>query len=209
MPIEISPEQKVLNHPWYRQWECGALPRTALQHYAMEYYWQVAQFPRYLSQLHSQLEDLGDRQIVLRNLNEEENEPEPHPELWLDFAESLGLDRSAVKNGLPGRAARELVKKFRSLTAAGKEEALGAIYAYEAQVPEVAKFKAKALEAHYLPEGSKGTRFFQVHEAADVWHSREIASLVGKLSPAGKARAQAAASRACTALLRFLDAMPN
>ncbi len=209
--IQISKEEKVLHHPWYRKWECGELSRDALQHYAQEYYWQVAQFPRYLSQLHSQLENLSDRQTVLRNLNEEENEAAPHPELWLDFAEALGLDRNTVQQGAPGEAAKALIEEFNSLAGSGKAEALGSLYAYEFQVPEVAKFKGKALEAHYFnaETAEAGTRFFKVHEAADVWHSQEIAELAAKLSPAEKIRAQAAAARACQALLRFLDAMPN
>jgi pyrroloquinoline-quinone synthase len=209
--IQISAEEKILNHPWYRKWECGEVSPGALQTYAQEYYWQVAQFPRYLSALHSQLDSLEDRQLILRNLSEEENEQAPHPELWLDFAEALGLSRAAVKAGKPGVAAQALVQEFRSLTSTGNAEALGAIYAYEAQVPEVAKFKQAALRSFYLSQekAELGTRFFSVHEEADVWHSQEIDSLIAKLSPEEKARAQAAASRACQALRTFLNAMPD
>jgi pyrroloquinoline-quinone synthase len=211
MQLTIKSEEKILNHPWYQKWECGELSKESLATYAGEYFWQVANFPRYLSALHSQLDSLEDRQVVLGNLAEEENKAQPHPELWLDFAESLGLDRAQVKAGAPGAAAAALVNEFHALSRAGQAEALGAIWAYEAQVPEVAKFKQAALRAHYLaPEAAeKGCRFFSVHEAADVWHSQEIDSLVAKLSPAEKERAQAAASRACQALRKFLDAMPN
>ncbi len=207
----ILVEPKILNHPWYRKWECGELPVTALQTYAKDYYWQVANFPRYLSGLHTQLETLEDRQVVLENLNEEENQAMPHPELWLDFAESLGLNRNEVKTSTPSAAAKNLVDTFRTLVASGKEEALGALLAYESQVPEVAHFKSKALKQHYLSEttADAGVKFFVVHEKADVWHTESLEKILNKFSGPGKERAQQAATKACSALWSFLDAMPN
>ena len=88
MSESITIQPLILSHPWYQKWECGELPIESLQHYAKEYYWQVAHFPRYLSSLHSQLADLKTRQVVLRNLQDEENDSAPHPELWLDFAQA-------------------------------------------------------------------------------------------------------------------------
>lgn len=207
----ITVEPKLLAHPWYQKWECGALPIESLRHYASEYYWQVANFPRYLSRVHSELEDLDDRQVILGNLADEENRASPHPELWLDFAESLGCDRESVKYGKPGTAARELVEKFRALVSEGPSSGLGAILAYESQVPEVAKFKSKALKQHYLSgqTAEDGARFFEVHATADVWHTRELEEVVGKLSPAERAKAQQAAHRAAGALWTFLDQMPH
>ena len=60
----LTIEPRILSHPWYRKWECGELPVESLRHYAGEYYWQVANFPRYLSRLHSQLERVEDRRVV-------------------------------------------------------------------------------------------------------------------------------------------------
>lgn len=211
MTATLKIEPRILSHPWYRKWECGELPAESLRHYAGQYYWQVAAFPRYLSRLHSQLDDLGQRQVILGNLLDEENAEAPHPELWLDFAEALGLDRSGVKAAPPGPAARALVEEFHRLAASSPEEGLGAILAYESQVPEVARFKREALGRHYLSEdrAAQGTRFFAVHQDADVWHSKALEAIVAGLSPAKKRAAQAAAEQACAALWRFLDAMPN
>ncbi len=207
-------ELKLLNHPWYRQWECGALPVDSLRHYAGEYYWQVAHFPRYLSRLHSQLDSLSDRQVILGNLADEENRASPHPELWLDFAEALGLAREKITSSQPGPAAARLIAEFQGLVAAGPAQGLGAILAYEAQVPEVASFKGKALRQHYLAgladaAADKAARFFSVHEATDVWHTRELDELVERLPAEGRQKAQAAATHASHALWNFLDAMPN
>lgn len=208
--MSLSIEPKILAHPWYRAWECGALPTESLKSYAKQYYWQVANFPRYLSRIHSQLEDLKSRQAILANLADEENAEAPHPELWLDFAESLGADRQEVRDGVMTPAARELVETFRALAAASPEEGLGAILAYESQVPEVARFKAKALKDFYLRDAERaetGTRFFAVHEQADVWHTQALEELLESLPAEKKQKAQAAAHAACKALWKFLDRM--
>jgi pyrroloquinoline-quinone synthase len=209
--VTLQIEPKLLNHPWYRKWECGELPVDSLRHYASEYYWQVSNFPRYLSLLHSQMESLTDRRVILGNLADEENEKAPHPELWLDFAEALGLNRQQIATGKPGPAAAALVDEFRSIVASGPAAGLGALMAYESQVPEVARFKSEALVKFYLSdaEAEKGTRFFAVHEQADVWHTRELEDLIVNLSDEQKRTAQRAAHQACAALGKFLDAMPN
>jgi pyrroloquinoline-quinone synthase len=188
----------------------GETSAEALRHYASQYYWQVANFPRYLSRLHSQTESLEARQAILRNLNDEENPAQPHPELWLDFAEALGLDRAQVRAAPAGPAAQALVDEFHAVTAAGQAEALGALLAYESQVPAVAEFKSKALKKFYLKgeAAAKGARFFDVHAEADVWHTRELELLVATLPPADQLKVQAAADRCAQALWKFLDAMP-
>jgi pyrroloquinoline-quinone synthase len=208
-PLSIEP--RILSHPWYRKWEMGELPADSLRHYAGEYYWQVAHFPRYLSRLHSQLDSLEQRQVILRNLADEENPSSPHPELWLQFAQALGLDPAAIRSGAPGPAARELIQEFTALVDAGPHEGLGAILAYESQVPEVARFKADALEKYYLKgaEAALGTRFFKVHQEADVWHTRELQGLLEGQDESQALKTRQASSRAATALWKFLDAMPN
>lgn len=209
--VRIKTEPKLLNHPWYRKWECGELSIDSLRYYASQYYWQVANFPRYLSLLHSQMESLADRRVILDNLADEESEQAPHPELWLDFAEALGMDRREIAAGQPDPAAAALVGQFKSLVASGTAEGLGALLAYESQVPEVARFKGKALRKFYLnqAEAEKGTRFFAIHEHADIWHTRELEDLIAGMSDQQKQRAQGAANQACAALGEFLDAMPN
>lgn len=211
MSATIRIEHPILSHPWYKMWECGELPVESLRHYAQEYFWQVAHFPRYLSRLHSQVSDLKTRQVILENLADEENPKSPHPELWLDFAEALGLDRDKVRSSSPSPAAQELIHEFQSLIEAGVPEGLGAILAYESQVPAVAQFKSKALESYYLQKekADQGTRFFRVHQEADVWHTKELDDVVASLSTEDRQKAQVAADKASLALWKFLDAMPG
>ena len=66
--------------------------------YARTYFAHVLAFPRYVSGVHSQCEDLNARKALLDNLVDEESGDEHHPELWLRFAEGLGESREAVED---------------------------------------------------------------------------------------------------------------
>src|SRR3984957_8208821 len=88
----------LLGHPFYRAWMEGSLPRSVLSNYSRQYYFHVDRFPRYLSALHSQCENSQHRKVILENLNDEEGTGfgVSHPELWLQFAEGLGVSREEV-----------------------------------------------------------------------------------------------------------------
>src|SRR2546428_13767981 len=90
---ELVAERHLLKHPFYVAWTEGRLSLDTLQRYAEQYYNHVAAFPRYLSAIHAQTEDLKVRQHILDNLNDEEQGDKNHPELWLRFAEALGCTR--------------------------------------------------------------------------------------------------------------------
>ena len=89
-------ERSLLKHPFYQAWTAGTLSLERLQNYAVEYYPHVAAFPRYLSAIHSRCADIVTRQALLENLIEEERGVKNHPELWLRFAEAIGVPRERV-----------------------------------------------------------------------------------------------------------------
>jgi pyrroloquinoline-quinone synthase len=47
---------------------------------------------------------------------------------------------------------------------------VAALYAYESQIPEVARTKRAGLADFYGIEDSRSVSFFTVHEVADEWH---------------------------------------
>ena len=104
----LSAELSLLKHPFYQAWTAGTLTADRLRNYAVQYYRHVAAFPRYLSGLHSRCEDLETRQLLLENLVDEERGRDNHPELWLQFAEALGLTREKVLDAPPLPAADRL-----------------------------------------------------------------------------------------------------
>jgi len=200
----------LLCHPYYKAWTAGQLTRDDLREYAADYYHHVAAFPTYLSALHSRLEDGVPRRAVLRNLCEEEIDGRPHSELWLDFAEGMGADRDAVREREPLAEVRELIAEFRGIAREGSTaEALAAFYAYESQVPRVAKQKAAGLALRYGAD-AKTCGYFTLHQLADIEHShvwRELLSAEVTAHPEQAEAALNAAETAAQALWRTLDGM--
>ena len=200
----------LLCHPYYKAWTAGELTRDDLREYASDYYHHVAAFPTYLSALHSRLEDGEMRRSVLHNLWEEEIDGRPHSELWLDFAEGMGADRDAVRQREPLAEVRELIAEFRRIAREGSAaEALAAFYAYESQVPRVAKQKADGLAQRYGAD-AKTCGYFQLHQFADVEHAEVWHKLLRSEISADPRQAEAAleaAERAAKSLWHALDGM--
>ncbi len=175
----------LLKHPFYQMWNEGKLTLAMLQAYAKEYYWQVHYFPTYVSATHAVCSDLAIRQMLLDNLIEEEKGQANHPELWLRFAEGLGLERSAVLNHEPLPTTTASVQKLQTL--ARNENplcGLTALYAYESQIPEVSTTKIAGLREFYGITSDRSLAFFKVHEQADVVHSHMTQSAINQLATA-------------------------
>ena len=143
-------QRHLLNHPFYQRWSAGELSRPELEEYARQYYHYALAFPTFLSGMHAHTEDMVIRQHLLENLIEEERGPENHPELWLRFCEALSLDRADVASGTPNAATRALIDSMRTFARSESlHEGLAALYAYESQIPAVAKAKIDGLAAWY------------------------------------------------------------
>ena len=164
-------EYAMLNHPFYQLWTEGKLTQATLAEYAKQYYAHVAAFPTYVSAVHSRCDDLRVRQLLLENLIEEERGEDNHPELWLRFAEGLGVSRDEVKSAELLPSTKDTVARLKSLTASADYRlGVAALYAYESQIPEVAKTKREGLKAFYGVEDSRTVSFFTAHEGADQVH---------------------------------------
>jgi pyrroloquinoline-quinone synthase len=203
-------ERSLLKHPFYVEWTHGRLERSRLRAYAIEYYPHVAAFPRYLSAIHSRCDDVTIRQALLENLIEEERGPENHPELWLRFAEGLGLARSEVLEAAPSSAATQLVGTFTSLTREYPLEAgLAALYVYESQMPAIAAAKIDGLKRFYGVSDSRALSFFATHQVADVWHARTCAGLIARQvsNEETASAAMEAGGKALGALWAMLDSV--
>jgi pyrroloquinoline-quinone synthase len=174
--------RQVLNHPFYQAWNAGTLTLEALQDYATQYYRHVAAFPTYLSAVHSHTEDPEARRILLENLMDEEAGTPNHPELWLQFAEGLGVSRETVLNTRPQPETLAAVETFRDLCRNGSTlEGVTALYTYESQIPEVAATKINGLRKHYGIEDERTLRYFAVHIEADEVHRAQERHLLETL----------------------------
>jgi len=163
-------ERNLLQHPFYRDWQAGNLSRESLQLYAAQYYRHVEAFPGHLRVLAARADE-SLKPVVLENLAEEENPSAPHPQLWRDFAAALGVSQDDITSSpsLPGT--QNVVHTFREICAnRSVAEAVAALYAYEAQVPEIASTKMDGLKRFYGIASEEGIKYFSVHEEADRAH---------------------------------------
>lgn len=163
-------EKNLLKHPFYQDWQEGKLTLESLQLYAAQYYRHVEAFPQHLRVLAGRADE-SLKPVVLENLAEEENPERPHPKLWREFAGALGVSEENVTSSpsLPGT--QRVVQKFREIcTERSVAEAVAALYAYEAQVPEIATTKIDGLKRFYGITEPKGLAYFEVHEEADKAH---------------------------------------
>src|SRR5205085_11039919 len=171
-------EKNLLKHPFYLAWARGELSKEALSDYAKQYYHHVAAFPTYLSAVHSKCDDQPMRKQILQNLIDEEAGSPNHPELWKQFANSLGVNDVDLAKTEKQSETQNLIETFRSVCSENSTtEGLAALYAYESQIPAICESKIDGLKKYYGFTDPKAYEYFSVHIEADKEHSateREI-----------------------------------
>lgn len=172
----IIQQRHLLNHPFYQRWQKGKVSVEVLREYAKQYYAYESAFPSFLEAALGHLPEGPAKQAIAENLADESGWPEPHPDLWLRFAEALGLSVEEVRAAEPLPRTTNLVQTYTSLCEHGADEALGAIYAYEAQFSAVAKIKAEGLREFYGIADQGALKFFELHASIDDHHAASIRS---------------------------------
>ena len=165
-------KKHLLKHPFYLAWTRGELSKEALTDYARQYYCHVAAFPTYLSAVHANCDDQVTRKQLLNNLIDEEAGSPNHPELWNKFARSLGVEDAELARTEKQSETKKLIDTFRSVCGQGSTaEGLGALYAYETQIPAICESKIDGLRKHYGVTKPEHYEYFSVHIEADRQHS--------------------------------------
>jgi len=200
-------EKNLLKHPFYQDWQAGKLSREALQLYAAQYYRHVEAFPKHLRVLAARTEGPV-RDLILENLAEEENPERPHPKMWREFAAALGVGEDDITccPALPGTQA--VVETFREIVGDRPvAEAVAALYAYEAQVPEIATTKIDGLKKFYGVKSPEGLGYFEVHEEADKAHREAWRGWLAEHAEGSEEEILATTNEALDALWGALDAV--
>ncbi|MGY8782868.1 MAG: CADD family putative folate metabolism protein [Fidelibacterota bacterium] len=200
----------LLNHSFYKLWNEGALKKETIQEYAAQYFNHVSSFPRYLSAIHSNCDDIKVRQLLLENLVDEEKGNENHPELWMRFAEGMGNTRQDVRDTVMMDETRELVETFKKLSKSEKYHiGLAALYCYESMQPEISETKKDGLQKFYGIEDENTLKFFTVHMHADKWHRQVVRKMLAELSNTKEKQAEIleAVTSSLRALNNFLTGM--
>src|SRR6185295_1580424 len=196
--------EHLLKHPFYVAWSKGELSLEDLQSYARQYFTHVRAFPAYLSEMHTRCEDLASRQTIAANLADEEATSPTHPELWLDFAAGLGVDRESVLSAQVGPGVQALIDTYRSVARMETGLAAAGLYCYEKQIPAVAGAKITGLEANYGLTDASTLQYFRVHQSADVEHAAQWESMLNAEAPDAGEAAEVA-DRVLNALWKSLD----
>jgi pyrroloquinoline-quinone synthase len=198
----------LLTHPFYTKWQTGTLRRESLQEYARQYYAFESSFPRFLSALHARTPRADVRQALLENLWDEEHGPTNHAELWLRFAEGIGVDRDSVQGATWNGGSEALVDTYgRITTEAPVAAGVAALYAYERQVPAVAAAKMEGLRAHFGVDDERALSFFELHSTLDVEHAETERHIVADLGVGVEEEVRTATAAALEAWWGFLDAV--
>ena len=180
---KLIEKKHLLNHSFYEAWNNGELSKETIQEYSAQYFHHVSAFPRYLSAIHSNCDDIKTRQLLLENLVDEDKGPENHPELWMRFAEGMGNSRKQLKEHVPMKEIKELVDTFKKLSRSEKYHiGLAALYCYESMQPEISETKKDGLQKFYGIESEETLKFFTVHMHADKWHREIVRKLLIELS---------------------------
>ena len=198
----------MLNHPFYQTWTMGKLSREALREYAKQYYHFVQAFPTLISGTHANTPHLSVRQELLENLMEEEHGEGNHPGLWMKFAESLDITEAEAATTPKLPETKEAIESLRTITRDGSYlEGIAALYAYESQIPEVARVKIEGLKKFYNITSDRALSFFTVHQEADVFHSGSEKNLLDRYAVDAQDRVKCltAAEKSAHAMLRLLD----
>ena len=81
---------------------------------------------------------------------------------------AMGADSDKIEKVEQDWFTKEMIDNFFRLSRSTYAEGLGALYAYERQVPEIADTKIKGLVDHYNVSSEEGLEYFVVHKDADV-----------------------------------------
>jgi pyrroloquinoline-quinone synthase len=180
----IVSRHDINEHPFYRAWRLGTLPRTMLATYAADY-------APFIGAIEEGWRSLGDESHALTERQ--------HAVMWDGFRTELGSTNEPLSD-----AARELEAEARRAFG-DPVTALGALYAFEAQQPKTTRSKLDGLRLHYaIPESSSGAAYFRAH-ADDYGEREELSARAGALTPGDLARAEDACEILCRAMWSMLD----
>jgi pyrroloquinoline-quinone synthase len=169
-------------HPFYQEWRMGTLPEEKLKSYAVEY-------QAFVGTIAAGWDTVGEPKY-----GEEERY---HELLWTKFKSELGASGTAS------------LKSTDTLVTASTNlfeqpvEALGALYAFEAQQPHTSKSKLDGLLEHYTIS-EEGREYFRVH-ADDFAEAELIRERVKALSDEEFGRVKTACAIVCSSMWGALD----
>ena len=178
--------RSLLKHSFYQMWSEGKLTIDHLQGYSMEYFQLVKAIPKIVEGIAARVTDNED---IANNAKEEAGHVEP----WVRFATALGVSRYDLVDYAGTTGTNAAVARMLDLANASLEEAVAAMYAYEMELPKISRSKIDGLKKFYGMSSEDATKYFEMHEEADLRHAQAWREILNKI-PAGKQEAAFAAA---------------
>jgi pyrroloquinoline-quinone synthase len=192
--------RSLLRHSFYQMWSEGKLTIDNLQGYSLEYFQLVKAVPKFVESIAARGMDIED---IAGNAKEESEHIEP----WVRFATALGVSRNDLVDYVGAAKTNAAVAKIVKLVNASFEEAVAAMYAYEMELPKISKSKIDGLKKFYGLSSEDATKYFEIHEEADVRHAQVWREILDKIPADRQEAAFAAAVESLKAQNMLLDSV--
>jgi pyrroloquinoline-quinone synthase len=193
-------KRSLLKHSFYKMWSEGKLTIDHLQGYSKEYFQLVKIVPKFVESI---AEVTGNPNIITNNAREEAE----HVELWIRFATALGVSRSDLISYGGSEKTNEAVAKLLALASLTFEEAVAAMYAYEMELPKISRSKIDGLKNLYGMDSQDATKYFEIHEEADVRHAQVWRDILQRIPSERQEAALNAAIKSLQAQNMLLDSV--
>jgi pyrroloquinoline-quinone synthase len=181
-------------------WSEGKLTIDHLQGYSMEYFQLVKTIPEIVERIAARVTDNED---IANNAKEEAEHVEP----WIRFATALGVSRNDLVDYAGAARTNAAVAKMIELAKASFEEAVAAMYTYEKNLPKISRSKIDGLKKFYGMSTEDATKYFEIHEEADVRHAQVWREILNKIPTDRQQAAFRAAVESLNAQNMLLDSV--
>ncbi len=169
---EIIESRSLLKHPFYQSWSDGKLTKESLAGYSKEYFQVVKAVPKFMDPIMDVAPESS-----LEELRFNRQEEHTHIQLWVKFANALGISSDEIENyqGLEktNQAVSNLYTLMNSL-----ESGASAMYSFEKEIPKISHTKLDGLEEFYGITSDDATEYFVEHTEADIRHAASWQHLI-------------------------------
>ena len=172
-------------HPVRQLLLSGGLTKEQLQGWAKNQFHEFRNIHRFFGVRYQKCPIPELRRALLENMVEEEGEDlfggkyPSHRELWVRFAEGLGIDRDDILNYEPLPGIRAALEMYVSLVERSHwAVAIGTGLVFEGGGPKRMKEEREALEKYYPWVPSEALEFFRAHEYHDEGHGNMVTDVI-------------------------------
>jgi pyrroloquinoline-quinone synthase len=165
--------KSLLKHPFYVRWTKGELTMDDMKVYAREYYALVSAVPSVVSIVLKKAKT--ERSEIVAFIQHNLEEEVEHVELWERFASSMGITKAELQGYQPSAKMQEAIQNMKDAVSVSLDAGISAVYAFERELPEIAKTKKEGLIAFYGLTSEDAHVYFDEHlheeEHLKVWRS--------------------------------------